>query len=253
MDLPAADIPGPSIERVRHETRRRTLEVARIEWVTPAMVRIGLAGDLGDFVSAAFDDHIRIFLPGADGAPVSREFTPRRFDNAAKTLDIDFAVHASGPAVEWARNARRGDQLEIGGPRGSAVVSSDVKRWLMIGDESALPAIGRRIEEATAGTRIDVIGLVAGEAERQTFESKAEVTARWLYRPLSAAADPAPVLDLLANVEIEPRTFVWIAAESAVARAVRGYLVDKRGHALSWTKAAGYWVTGQADTSDKFG
>ncbi len=65
-----------------------------------------------------------------------------------------------------------------------------------------------------------------------------------------AAADPAPLLAALRGLQLAPETFVWIAAEAHVARLLRSALRE-RGHPLSWLKAAGYWVEGQTDASDK--
>ena len=45
--------------------------------------------------------------------------------------------------------------------------------------------------------------------------------------------------------------FIWTAGETSVARAVRSYLIDVLGHSPEWIKAAGYWVHGQSDTSEK--
>ncbi len=168
--------PAPAIERVRHDTRRRTLSVESVVDITPGMRRISLAGDdLADFTSLAPDDHIKIFIPGADGDEERRDYTPRRYDNAERRLTIDFALHEAGPVTRWAIGARLGDRLDIGGPRGSAVVSPTVKRWLLIGDETALPAIGRRIEESGAGTVITTIAAVAGPQDEQSFDTRAEL------------------------------------------------------------------------------
>jgi NADPH-dependent ferric siderophore reductase len=245
--------PAPGIERVRHDTRRRTLAVESIVDITPGMRRITLSGsDLGDFISLAPDDHIKIFVPAADGGEERRDYTPRRYDNAKRKLTIDFALHEAGPVTQWAINAQPGDRLEIGGPRGSAVVSETVKRWLLIGDETALPAIGRRIEESGAGTVVTTIAAVTGPLEEQTFETSAELHLHWVYRPLSQATDATAVLKLLSTVDIQPETFIWVAAEASVTRDIRAYLLE-RGCPLGWIKASGYWVFGKADTTEKFG
>ena len=52
-----------AISRVRHEPRRRLLTVQRVERITPHMARIELGGDLADFVSGAYDDHVKVFFP----------------------------------------------------------------------------------------------------------------------------------------------------------------------------------------------
>lgn len=242
---------APQIERVRHELKRRSLTVSATEYVTPQMLRITLTGDdLADFISAAPDDHVKIFLPNAIGEPERRDYTPRRYDNDARTLMLDFAVHEAGPATQWALDAKPGSTLEIGGPRGSAVISG-VTRWILVGDETALPAIGRRIEEADAGTSIVSIAVVAGAEEEQAFETQASLETLWVHRPLSQATDASGLIAALEKVALEPETFIWIAAEASVARAVRAYLVEKRGYPLSWIKAAGYWAKGKADAHER--
>ncbi|OCP38699.1 siderophore-interacting protein [Ensifer sp. LC163] len=243
---------APRIERVRHELKRRALVVTDVERITPGMLRITLGGDdLADFVSLAPDDHVKILVPAADGTEERRDYTPRRYDAAARSLVLDFALHEAGPITQWAMNARPGDILNVGGPRGSAVVSN-VGRWLLIGDETALPAIGRRIEEAGAGARITSITAVADAAEQQAFETNAELTCHWAYRPLHQATDASALLTILRSVVIEPNTFVWVAAEASVTRAIRAHLTEERGYPLSWIKASGYWVKGKADSTEKF-
>ncbi|WP_457583649.1 siderophore-interacting protein [Ensifer canadensis] len=242
----------PRIERVRHDLKRRALTVTEVERITPGMLRITLSGDdLADFVSLAPDDHVKILVPSADGTEERRDYTPRRYDAAQRTLVLDFALHEAGPITQWAMKARPGDALDVGGPRGSAVIS-DVERWLLIGDETALPAIGRRIEEAAAGARITSIAAVADAGEQQAFETKAELSCHWAYRPLHQATDASALLTILRSVVIEPNTFVWVAAEASVTRAIRAHLTGERGYPLSWIKASGYWVKGKADSTEKF-
>ena len=256
MDTPQTSnsaVSAPRIERVRHELKRRSLTVTAIERITPGMLRIQLSGDdLSDFVSLAPDDHIKVLVPGAGEEMERRDYTPRRYDTDARTLVLDFAIHEAGPATQWALDAAVGDRLEIGGPRGSAVISSDIENWLLIGDETALPAIGRRIEEAGAGMNITAIAAVADAAERQAFQTEAKLDMHWAYRPLSQATDASALMNVLQSVDLLLGTFVWIAAEASVMRALRSYLVEERSYPLSWIKASGYWVKGKADTTEKF-
>ncbi|HEX8445361.1 MAG TPA: siderophore-interacting protein [Sphingomonas sp.] len=252
------------IRRVRHELRRRTLTVTGVTPLTPKMLRIHLTGDLTGFDSAGFDDHVKLLLgtpgagPGEPGAPGEgprppmRDYTPRLFDVAAGTLAIDFALHDAGPATAWAMNAAPGDRIGIGGPRGSAIVPDDFDWYLMVGDETALPAIGRRLSELRADVPVTVIAAVTGPDEEQSFETRANLTMIWVHRGEDRSNDPAPVLAAIADVPFPPGDgFVWIAAEASVARAARALIVDTRGHPLAWTKASGYWQHGQADVSDK--
>jgi NADPH-dependent ferric siderophore reductase len=236
------------ITRVRHELRRRLLTVSAIEKLTPQMLRITLTSpDLHDFVSASYDDHVKLMFPGSDDTPVMREYTPRRFDNATNMLVIDFALHEAGPATQWAEAAKVGDTLQIGGPRGSAVLPDDFDWVVMIGDETALPAIGRRLEELR--TDVPVVTFVIGDA--QQIATKANWTPLWISR--DGKSDDAALLRAALDKHVFPagEGFVWIAAEANVARSLRSYVVETRGHPKAWTKAAGYWTRGQADTSVK--
>jgi NADPH-dependent ferric siderophore reductase len=252
--------------RVRHEPRRRLLTVQRVERLTPKMARITLGGDLAGFVSSAYDDHVKLFfpLPGQDAPavpeqgpngpvypdgvekPPARDYTPRRYDVGRNELVIDFALHDAGPATNWAMQAAPGQKLGIGGPRGSFVVPADFDWYLFVGDETALPAIGRRLEELRAGVRAIVIAAVTGPEEEQTFESRAGVETIWVHRPLSRAEDPAPLHDALraAKLPASGDGYAWAAGESQTAKLLRRHLLDERGLDKAWLKAAGYWKRG---------
>ncbi|TEA71928.1 siderophore-interacting protein [Allopusillimonas ginsengisoli] len=243
---------GPRVERIRHESKVRTAQVSQVERLTPGMLRVTFTGDeLSDFISLAADDHVKLSVPTRMGMIARRDYTPRRYDAQANSLVIDFAVHDAGPATQWALNARPGDRLQIGGPKGSMVVAPDVRRWLLIGDETALPAIGRRIEEAVSGTEITSIVAVSGSSEHQTFETAATLAAHWAHRPLSAADDPGALLATAESIDLAPETFVWLAAEAHVARAIRSWLIEEKGHPKGWIKAGGYWVTGKANAHER--
>jgi NADPH-dependent ferric siderophore reductase len=239
--------------RQRHDTRRRTLTVASIETLGGHMRRLVFTSpELHDFVSAAADDHIKLFFTAAGGETVMRDFTPRRFDTAQGTLTIDFALHDAGPATQWAAAAQIGDTLAIGGPRGSTVVPDDFDWYLFIGDESALPAIGRRVEDLRAGVPVITLGVVNGASDEQSWATHAAWTGHWVHRAGTPAGDADLLLGALRDVTLPAgEGYVWIAAETGVARALRAHVLDTLGHPREWTKAAGYWTSGQADASDK--
>jgi NADPH-dependent ferric siderophore reductase len=234
------------INRVRRDTRRRLLTVTAVERLTPRMQRIHFASpELADFTSDGPDDHIKLFLPDASGETCMRDYTPRSFDTAAGTLVIDFALHEAGPATAWAMTAGVGDTMEIGGPRGSVVVDDDFDWYLLIGDETALPAIGRRVEELRPGVPVTTVVVIDGDVERQMFEARASWTPVWIERGPDAADDGALFIAALADLELPPGDgYVWIAAEALAARAVRGYITETRGHPAAWIRSSGYWVRG---------
>jgi NADPH-dependent ferric siderophore reductase len=247
-----------TVARLRHETRRRPLTVRRAFRLTPQMMRIEFSSpDLADFVSASPDDHIKLRVPdaSAESGVTMRDYTPRAFDVAKGLMTIDFALHEAGqdigPATAWALSAREGDTVEIGGPRGSAVVPDDFDYYLLVGDETALPSIGRRVEHLRAGVAVTTIVVVDGPAEIQTFETRANWRPLWAFR--DGATDDATLLREVVAGWQPPQGdgYVWIAAEATVARALRDTMLAERGHTKAWVKAAGYWVRGEAGASTK--
>ncbi|MFC3126610.1 siderophore-interacting protein [Pseudoroseomonas globiformis] len=263
--LPPADPRAP--RRLRHEIRLRRLTVRAVRKLTPHMLRITLEGpDLAGFQSPGFGDHVKLFFlePGQDPAilpqqgpeglvfpgderPAMRDYTPRAHDAAAGTLDIDFALHEAGPATAWAAKARPGDRLLIGGPRGSLIVPVAFDWHLLVGDDTALPAIARRLEELPESTNALVVAEVNGQEDEYPLASRARTTIRWVHRGGSPAGDPARLLRALAEAEFPTGDyFSFIACEAAVAKAVKALITEEKGADPRWIKAAGYWTLGQA-------
>jgi NADPH-dependent ferric siderophore reductase len=254
-----------AVTRVRHPLKFRLLQVARVQPLTPHLIRITLTGDdLHDFESASFDDHVKVFFPapgtdkpaipeaGPNGPvfpedqprPVARDFTPRRYDRAARELDIEFAMHEAGPAATWAAQAKVGQYLGIGGPRGSLVIPTGFDWHLLIGDETALPAIARRLQELPAGPRVAAVLEVADPSARIEFDTQAELHVVWRYRSESPYRGDALLQAVRDTYLPEGEGYVWAAGESATMRAVRYHLCTERGVDKSRIRAASYWKQG---------
>lgn len=250
-----------TVQRVRHTLKLRKLHVLRTNQVTPRLLTVTLGGDdLHDFVSASFDDHVKLFFP-EDGTtevalplseasehgskPIARDYTPRRFDPEGGELDIEFVLHGDGPATTWATQARPGDILAVGGPRGSFVVPHGFDWMLLAGDETALPAIARRLEETPAGARIIVVLETESEADRITFTTQADAQVIWTLRN-----DEGNALEsAIRQVELPPASstqgFAWAAGEATAMRALHRYLTQEFGLDKSRIRASAYWKRGQ--------
>jgi NADPH-dependent ferric siderophore reductase len=242
-----------NIKRVRHELKRRHLNVQGVQHLTPKMVRVTVGGDdLTGFTSQGFDDHIKLVFIDEEGRAVMRDFTPRRYDADRAELLIDFALHDSGPATRWAATAAMGMTLEVGGPRSSFIIPTELDSHLLVGDETALPAIGRRLEELPDTTRALVVAEIDNESEQQAFESRARLDVIWVYRRGAAAGSADALLKALLALTVPPTgCFAWIAVESKVARRLRQFLVEERGVEKPWVKAAGYWQRGAVGAHER--
>lgn len=252
---------------MRHPLVFRRVQVREVIDLTPGMRRIVVGGpELEGFYSGAPDDHIKVFfrnphgeyvtpVAGPDGpvfpagrAPSpARDYTPRRFEPEAGTLAIDFVIHGDGPASNWADGVKPGDDFVFGGPRGSFVAGDDFDHYVLAGDETALPAITRWLEEMPAGRRVTALIEIPGDAERQDITTRADAQVTWLVRNGAPANRPGLLEEALASVSPEGDAFWWIACESARARLMRKSLTDERGVPKDWIRATGYWKHAPAE------
>ena len=237
------------VQRVRHELERRPCTVQAVTRLSPGVVRVRFAdASLTRFISLSFDDHLKLMLPAgpsAGDAPVMRDFTPRAYDNAAGTLDIEFALHGHGPAALWAAHAAPGQPVTIGGPRGSLIIPMDYDWYLLVGDESALPAIARRLEELPATSRVWVLAETAEPADRRELRSAAQVELRWLQT--AAKGQPSALAEAVAGLNLPAgEGYAWAAGEASAIAAVRQVLVHQHGLPKERIRAASYWKPGAA-------
>ncbi|MFS2201806.1 siderophore-interacting protein [Pseudomonas sp. Pseusp3] len=256
-------LPSQTIHRVMHEIKRRRLEVLRVVDLTPRMRRITLGGpELAGFVSLGTDDHVKLLFPqnaeqaaaletlvlgaGKDNGamPAMRDYTPRRYDLNTLELDIDFVLHGDGPASTWAEQAKPGQFLHIGGPRGSMIVPDIFDSYLLIGDETALPAIARRLEGLAANRRALVIVEVENGKEQQVLQSAAEINVLWVLRE----GGKDHLLSTVRQIQVPAGSlYAWVATESKVSRQIRRVLLDEHGLDEQFVKAVGYWRLDDSD------
>ncbi|MFT3819380.1 MAG: siderophore-interacting protein [Rubrivivax sp.] len=260
--------PPKQIMLQRHPLRYRELQVLRVQTLSPRMRRITLGGDaLAGFASPAPDDHVRLVFPApGEAAPIApstdehglhfpdgplrpamRDYTPRRCDG--RELDLDFVLHGHGPAASWAAQAAPGMRIGVAGPRGSHLVGVGFDGYVLIGDETALPAIGRWLETLPAAAPVLCLVEVADAAEQAALAVPPGRTVHWLHRREGA---PDALLQALRNAALPPGDrFCWIACESAQMRALRRHLIDDRGQPRAWLSASGYWKRDTADHQDE--
>ncbi|WP_219273399.1 MULTISPECIES: siderophore-interacting protein [Pseudomonas] len=243
-----------AIHRVTHEIKRRRLEVLRVVDITPRMRRITLGGpELAGFISLGSDDHIKLLFPqnaaeqaaldnpdfnlrGDGPQPAMRDYTPRRYDLDIGELDIDFVLHGDGPASTWAEQAKVGQHLHIGGPRGSMIVPDIFDSYLLIGDETAIPAIARRLDELPAGRKVLAVIEIANAAEQQPLHSAAEVEVIWVVRGQD------DLLETVQNLTLpDGSLYSFVATESKLSRQLRRVLLDTHNVNEAFLKAVGYW------------
>lgn len=265
--------------RVMHETKRRHLTVLRSELVAPRMQRITLGGEeLHGFTSLGPADHVKVFFPDpvvgkilvpvvvdgktqqpeGPGEVIVRDYTPYAFRKEGAhgpELDLDFVLHGDessgdtvqgdashgGPAAAWAAAAQHGDALIIAGPRGSRVPPVDMKRAILVADESALPSVTRWLQLLGSA---EVTGLFS-VADPGTESYLAEYAAPERdFRWFSGEDRDTRMQETLAGLSITDDTILFLAGEAGSLVPMRRYLRRELGLPKEQVDVHGYWKKG---------
>lgn len=244
------------LERVRHPFAARHVQLLAREQLSPGFVRLTLGGpELAGFHSAGFDDHVKLILPMpgqekpslpqiVDGRPhiegpkpTMRDYTPLHYDAGQQTLQLDFALHGTGPAADWARSAPLGSWIGLAGPRGSMVFTGEVDVHVLLGDESAMPAIERRLQELPAEAKAIVCVQVADMRDARDWHSKATLDCQFTSSLLQSLEG----LDLPTD-----SVWFWGGGEHSLMAAARQVLLAK-GVTGKRLRLSAYWKRGVAD------
>lgn len=294
--------------------------LCEIQQLTPSFRRFSFAGpDLAGFGDPGFDQRIKIVFPapGADlevmptgedwyqqwlelgrqgrRRPPFRTYTTRgRRENGQ--VDIDMVLHNPpagqdlGPAGRWAHEAQIGDEVLLLGPTSDQigpntgvdfVPPAQVGHLLLVGDETAAPAIGRILEQYRPDVPVSVVAELPDEGDfaylprrentRYYLGARAEQAQRGhhfiaggvrvldqLFAPGQACqvTEIDPDRDLMWEV---PRTarggaaleqadvYAWLAGEASAVTALRRHLVAERGVDRRAVAFMGYWRAGRAE------
>lgn len=296
------------------------VEVTAVERLSPAFVRLELASPaLVDFGvdGRLYDQRIKLVFPndagnlpsfeGADESwfttwldiPVAerghmRTYTIRavRGTGADTRLVVDFVLHlvegATGPASSWASQAGVGDRLVLLAPRrgvpygGIEFDPGKARNLLLVGDETAAPAIGSILEDLPVDAKGTVFLETPAGADVLQLSGPAGIDVRWL--PRDGAPHGARLIeavrdhfDLDSEVDLVPDEavdedlwetptysssgedldqvavghdlaglYAWIAGESKVVTTLRRALVKELEIDRHQVAFMGYWRQGVA-------
>ncbi|GAA4904175.1 siderophore-interacting protein [Stackebrandtia albiflava] len=248
------------------------LRVLRTEWRTPHMVRLVLGGvGVAAFQANDFTDQYVKLLFAPEGVtypepfdleaiqadrprtewPVKRTYTVRQFQPHLGELTIDVVCHGDrGVAGPWAARAVPGDVVRLLGPGGAYAPRPEADWHVMIGDESALPAIAASLERVPMDVPVQVLLQVSDPDEEQKLESPGDVSVTWLFRDRAATADPRDewmrAVRAMSFPDGNGQFFVHGEAETVMKR-IRPYLLNECGVPRDRLSISGYWRHGDTD------
>ncbi|MGO2755727.1 cobalamin ABC transporter ATP-binding protein [Brachybacterium alimentarium] len=213
-------------------------------------------------------------------------------------IDVDFVLHlepeqafGSGVAAHWAHHAEVGDTVSMLGPNkhlvgpdygGIEFRPGTARTVLLVGDETALPAIGSILESLPASITGHALVEIPDASDEQHLLTRSGVQVRWLPREgrphgelLSAEVkrlmsedaqafhaecpdgDESPVaeledVDVDSSILWETSTghgafYAWLAGEAGVIKSLRRHLVSELGLDRKQVSFMGYWRTGRPE------
>lgn len=207
--------------------------------------------------------------------PWVRNLTIRRARPADDEIDIEFALHGDSPMASWVRRAEPGDPAGIfdigttyrlpghadgrqdgqlgGRPDGRLNGRPDgrldgrLDGQLLVGDESALPAILSILDGTPPSLVTEVYLEVATAADIRSVDAPAGTRVHWFSRDDEKLRPGTLALDALHRASLPPgRFYTWIAGESRLATAARRHLVNDRGTPKRDISFVGYWRLGRS-------
>lgn len=255
---------------VTHPLVLRQVTVLRTERVTPTLLRVTLGGpelrafkrnglELPPFSTPTFDDHIKLIF-AADGNVesvlptqnehgidwnfsenlITRDYTPRRFDEKTGELELEFVMHGSGPAATWASTAQKGDTLWFVGPKSSAVLPEDTGHIILLGDETALPAIARYLDERPSPAPVTGAIIIPNEESKIDLRLTEQDSIQWIT---GSSQNPQLLDETIRALPIQQdaATYIFAAGESRALLPVRRYLSRELGFTKGQLNITGYW------------
>ncbi len=253
---------------VRKGRKVTRAQVLRVQWVTPHMIRVVMGGEgLAGFGAGAFtDNYVKLLfpVPGVDYPepfdmdvireemprehwPRLRSYTVRTWDPHALEMSIDFVYHGDeGLAGPWAAAAQPGDDVLFLGPGGAYAPREEADWHLLVGDESALPAIGAALEALPEGAPARVFVEVAGPGEEQELVTPGDAKLVWLHR--GDATVGAALVKAVRDLEFPPGVVhAFVHGEAGFVKELRRHLRVERGIPLDQLSVSGYWRAGDDD------
>lgn len=207
------------------------------------MVRVVVGGpDLAQIPPLDLTDHY-VKLRFGD---VTRTYTIRWFSPVEREMALDFVIHGDeGLAGPWAASAQPGDEITFMGPGGGWRPRADADLHLLVGDESAIPAVDAALAALPDGAHAEVYLEVATAAERVPLAAGGGAKVHWIHRDehgmgYGEALTYAVETATLPEGDIE----AFVHGNADMIKPLRHHLFNVLGVAREHVSISGYWRTG---------
>ncbi|MTI10366.1 siderophore-interacting protein [Curvivirga aplysinae] len=240
----------------------RLVEIIEKKLIDPNMIRLTVKGNhLASYAENGL--HFQLLIPSNEKLPAiwptkktsgkihypianngneqgldRRVYTIRQIRVEQNEFDFDVLRHAGGIASDWAENVSIGDKIGILGPSGGHYPEAN---WLMLaGDETALPAIARILENCPKDTTGEAI-ISLKDVEKWTIQlNKPDgINIQWLDHSKGNMIDTIKALGMPENQS----AYFWFGGESETAADLRKYFKHELGLSSKQYYSSAYWLS----------
>ena len=239
--------------------------VTQTRQLTPHMRRLTFtAAEFSDYAPIGPDEYLGLLMPRDEAAPLRlpeeggeniraavaeipdherpdlRWYTLREHRPEQQEIDVDFVVHGDeGPGTRFALRARAGSVLGVRECTALYAALPQARTRVIVGDETALPAIARILEDTSCDdTRVFI--EIGDPDDVQSLAGDVAWVLRGDARPgdrLVAAVREAQLADRI--------DYAWVCGERLAVQEIRRLLVE-HGVAKDRITFSGYWRLGEA-------
>ncbi|REG85522.1 siderophore-interacting protein [Marinomonas pollencensis] len=228
----------------------RELVVISSTLVTPHMLRVTLGGEnISTMPEDQESGYVKLIFP-SDSGRLMRTYTIRK--QRADAIDIDFMLHEdSGPASSWAKNAKPGDRILVGGPGPKKMIEESAEWQLLIGDMTALPAISVNLETLPASAKGYAVIEVVSEDDIQPLNHPAGIELKWVINSHPGSDDQALLKEVQALNWLSDDVSVWAACEFGSMKALRRFFKEEKKVPKDKLYISSYWKQGSNEDQHK--
>ena len=235
------------------------MHVTGKSWITPHMIRVTCSAAWMNTLEHGIEGaHFKLYIPKAgqseaefrnqlkDGPrPDVRTYTLRHLRPETGEMDIDFVDHGdTGPASAWARRCGPGDFAAFAGPGPGKLKTFFADTYVLAADMSALPVAAATLEAMPRDAKGVAIFEVTSPEDVQQIKAPDQIDMRWLVHPDPSAPLTQSVAAIEALPELQGTVQTCIAGESAMIKALRSEIVNRRQVPKENAYISGYWKIG---------
>ena len=225
----------------------RKVTVLSTKQITPHLQRIVLGSDeFTDLTSDHIGSYVKVLIPKNGVADFNlktacmRSYTIQNVNKSNGAITLDFVINMhQGPATNWAKVAKVGDELAIAGPGPKKLENYQHSHYVLLGDLTSVNAIKGYVQQLPINAKIDAFIHTPNKADIISLDSTRQVN--WLITT-TPDIEMANALSTLQQYEQPP--IIFMALEAGLVRELKTLLTSKLAVPRTNIVSSGYWKKG---------